>query len=661
MKSMTLRGQLFWGISVLFLVIVVGLMYLSVRGTRNYLEQQLGSHAQDAATALSIPLAQSLGTPDLVLAELQVASVFDRGFFQNITVLAARGEPILQKELPAKIEDVPLWFSSLFELRAPAGEAFISSGWRQLGKVVVTSQPAYAYQYLWTTATEIALWMALVYAVAMLLTHFLLRIILNPLGAIERSARAIQQRLFEQISKMPKARELASVVRAMNDMSRRIAEMLDLETAKAEGFRKQAFEDEVTGLDNRKAFDVRFGELLGGNEHVAAGLIMVLEVDGLKAFNTDTSYRMGNQLLAALADATRQTLVQRGTVLGRLGGASFGFVVPDVALGDSQALVHRLQQALAAVLEQADPGRAVSFSLGAVHFGGADQRGQIMAKVDLAVEAARQNGRNQVHLLSPEAAEQDALGSLGWRDLLRSALSEGRWRLLGQPVVSFADGSKVHEEVMVRLTDQQGALVPAAKFIPMAIRHHLMAEVDTAVITLVLRRLQGSAQARDMQHADQAQQSRLAVNVSIQSLQSTQFFAWLTRELQSLGERASGLAFELSRFGCAQDIELARRFAVLVRKHGAQFGMDRFGLDPNSMQTLRLLPPDYVKLDSVLLEEAGVGGVSTDLVGAIVSLARSLDVMVIAQGVETLAQAQALKATHDAGQGYHFGAPVELV
>ncbi len=432
--------------------------------------------------------------------------------------------------------------------------------------------------------------------------------------------------------------------------------MFDSEAVRAEGFRKQAFEDELTGFDNRKAFDVRFGELLESKESSSAGMVVLLEVDGLKAYNTGSSYRQGNQLLAALAEAGKTVLGARGTILGRLGGAGFGFVMADMGVDEGRVLCDQLHRAAVEVVDRLDPAGAVSFSQGAVYFRGGDQRGQIMGKADLSVEAARQAGRNQRHILPLASSEQDALGSLGWRDLLRSALSQGRWRLLGQPVVSFATGKTIQSEVMVRLTDLEGKLVPAGTFIPMALRHKMMPDVDTAVVTLVIRRLNAyTPTPTPTQSAP-----RMAVNISMQSLQSPAFFGWLGRELQGVGARAQGLAFELSRFGAAQDIELARRFAALVRKHGAQFGIDRFGLDPNSLQTLRQLPPDYVKLDSALVKEASDNEATKELVNAIVNLARSLEVAVIARGVENDDQAEALKLTHDAGQGYFFGAPAEL-
>ena len=651
---MTLRRQLFLAISLVFLVVFAGLLFLGVKSTRNYLEQQLGSHAQDAATSLALPLSQSLGKGDTVLARTQVGSVFDRGYFKRIVVISPASEVIITRELPEKIGDVPLWFTRIFPLAAPGGESFITEGWRQLGKVIVVSQPAFAYQYLWSTSREIAAWMLAAYLGALLLTELLLHFILSPLNSIERAANAIQQRRFEQIQTMPRARELARVVRAMNDMSRRISEILNAESVRAEGFRKQIFHDEVTGLDNRRSFDLRLNELLEGKEHISSGAVIALEVNHLKEFNKGDSYEHGDALLKGMAATAQEVLGPRAVISARLGGTAFAFVLVDVRQDEVAGICNRLNRSLQSQLEKfvgtTQDAKDVSLSLGGVYFRAGEKRSQIMARVDLAIEAARQAGNNEVRVSLEPSEELDTLGSHGWRDLILDAMHENRWILMGQPVAHMHDGTHLHQEVMLRLVDKSGHGVVASKFIPMATRHRFMADVDRAVVTLVLRRLQ------DARFADTA----FAVNISPQSLEDRGFMGWLDKELTGLGENASRLYFEMSRYGCSLDLEAARQFAHLVRRHGAKFGIDRFGLDPHSLQTLRLIPPDYVKLDDALVGETGRDEAAVLLVNAIVTLARSMDVLVIAQGVETEHQATLLRDNHDYGQGYYFGEPTQF-
>ena len=641
---MTLRRQLLIGISLVFGLIFIGLMVVGISGTRNYLEQQLGSHAQDAASSLSHPLALSLGKGDTGLAAIQVATMFDRGYFQRIIVRGVDGSSIIDRELPAKVEGVPLWFSSLVSLEAPPGEALLSAGWRQLGRVVVISQPTYAYQHLWSSCLETAGWMALAYVLAIALSLVILRWILNPLSAIERTALEIQERRFGQISIIPKALELVRVVRAMNGMSRRISEMLDAETRRADGFRKEAYQDEVTGLDNRRSFDLRFNQLLEGDVHFSDGFLIGLEVNNLKAFNTETSYQRGNALLVSLTRIASELLAQRAVVLGRIGGTSFGFVVVGLETEAISALCRELRTEI----ERAAGEDDVSFSLGVVNFNKGDKRSQVMARLDLAIETARQSGRNALQLMIEDAAGDGAIGSLAWRELIQSALAENRWTLLGQPVVSLATRDLIHHEIMTRLVGKDGHLVPASKFLPMALRHHLMADIDQALLELVFRLLEASGSSN----------TPLAVNMSTQSLESSSFVKWLAGRLNKLGHLAGQLSFELTEYGCSIDIEAARRFAALVHEHHARFGIDHFGLAPNSLQILREVPPDYIKLDTGLVQEVPVSESAHSLLKSIVALAHQLEVEVIAQGIENAGQVEMLIQDRvGGGQGYHFGAP----
>lgn len=645
---MTLRRQLFIAISLVFLVIFLGLMAVGINGTRDYLEQQLGSHAQDAASSLSLPLAQSLGKNDAGLANVQVTSMFDRGYFQRIAVIGIDGSVVVDRDLPTKIDGVPLWFSSLIQLHAPPGEAFISAGWRQLGKVVVVSQPTHAYQYLWKYTLEAGGWMGLGYLIAMILTRFLLRLILRPLSDIERTALAIQERRFVQIPIVPKALELGRVVRAMNRMSQRISDFLDAESKRADGFRKEAYQDEITGLDNRRSFDLRFTQLLEGDVQFSEGSVIGLEINNLKAFNTETSYQRGNAFLVTLTHIVRQILGEHAMILGRIGGTSFGFVVVGLDGTAMAGVGRKLQESLQLEIESVSGDVDISFSLGVVNFHKSDKRSQVMARLDLAIESARQSGRNALQFVMEEEGDEGALGSLGWRELIQNAMAENRWTLLGQPVVSLATRDVIHREIMTRLVGTDGRLVPAARFLPMALRHHLMADIDRALLELVFGILEAGAQT----------EGHLAVNMSNQSLQSAEFVKWLSGRLVRLGGLAARLSFELTEYGCSIDIEAARRFASMVRDHGARFGIDHFGLAPKSLQTLREVPPDYIKLDTGLVAEAPVNAGAHSLLQSVIALAHQLDVDVIAQGVESAEQVEMLiKDQVGGGQGYHFGAP----
>jgi EAL domain-containing protein (putative c-di-GMP-specific phosphodiesterase class I) len=154
----------------------------------------------------------------------------------------------------------------------------------------------------------------------------------------------------------------------------------------------------------------------------------------------------------------------------------------------------------------------------------------------------------------------------------------------------------------------------------------------------------------------------LAVNVSLQSMESQDFCDWLLARLKFSPELAGRLSLELSEFACAKDHAVTRKFVALLRDAGMRFGVDHFGLDPHALNFIREVPPDYIKLDGGLIQQIAGNESSHAHLRAIVKFAQSLDIPLIAQNVESEASLQLLLADHIAcGQGFYFGVPEKIV
>jgi len=650
---MTLRRQLFIVICSIFFIIFAGLLVLSISSTRDYLEQQLASHAQDAATSLSYPLVEALAKNDQVLAEVQVAAMFDRGYFQKIEVRSADGKVIVSKEMPERVEGVPLWFTQLLPMTTQPGEAFISTGWRQLGKALVLSQPTIAYTHLWHSVLAISWWMLAAFVTALLLTKLLLRIILNPLQDIENATLEISNKRFVQIPVLPKARELKRVVTAMNEMSRRISEAMNAEVSRSETYRREAYVDSVTGLDNRRSFDLRFAQLLNDATEFQNGQLITLELDKIKAFNTEFGYDQGDILLSSVAQCAKQVLDAYAAILSRSGGTSFAFLLLDADEDLSIALTGALQTGVMQRIAQNKGTDRVAFSVGCTLFSAGETVAHVLARADLAVETARQARRNGLAFVRTDELEINSIGSHAWRTMIEDALAQNRLGLLLQPVVRLRDGVVVQQEVMSRLIDTQGSPIAASMFMPMALRHNLMPDIDKAVISQTLTAM---ALGRITPNIS------VALNVTSQSMSSNDFKLWLEDMLRSIGDDARRLSFEVSEFGYSRDPGTCAAFAALVRKYRAKFGVDHFGLDPEALNAVRTLAPDFIKLNGNLVREAADSASSREHLRSIIRLAASLDVPVTAQNIETAAIAAMLLTDNvDNGQGYHFGAPAALL
>ncbi|MEI8157943.1 MAG: EAL domain-containing protein [Burkholderiales bacterium] len=477
-----------------------------------------------------------------------------------------------------------------------------------------------------------------------------LHYILLPLKAIEKTANDVQVKKFEQITLRPRAPELASVVVAMNQMSRRVGEMLDAEAARAEGLRKQAYDDDLTGLANRRGFELRLVELLQGEHQFALAAVVAVELDDMRLLNREHGFAAGEHIMRVLADGARVVFAAVGlTILARSNEFSFSFLLVDLTHAHAAELATELRRRTLTLLADFAPAKMVGINMGVAFFRYSDKRSDVFARADLAVESARQSDRNGFVVLPDVQDENSALGSFGWRTLIQSALEESRWRLVRQPVVRLRDANElIHSECMARLVDAQGELVPASSFMPMAARHRLMTDVDRAMVTLALEHL------RD----PEAGTNKLAINLSPQSIGDTDFVAWLSERLASLASDAKRVALEVSEFGALRNSEALTRVRQMAREHGVAFGIDHFGLDPQAVQMLRNAVPDYVKLSGALLLELVAPAGSNALLVSFVTLAHSLDVTVIAQQIESAEQVAALAAAGvDGGQGYLFGAP----
>lgn len=642
---MTLRRQILWATGLVFLVLVLGLVLLGLANSREYIEQQLASHAQDAASVLSLPVSQALAAQDQAQAEALIAAVFDRGDYRQIMVLGADGEQVIKRELPLDVSGVPSWFSNLFEFEAPAGEAFLTAGLRQLGKIEVLSQPVFAYRQAWAMLAGMLVWALLIFGLAALLLVLLLRVLFQPLDRVSRAASAIVNRQFEQITPLPRVHELKGVVSALNLMISSVKRFLDEEEARSASFRREAYSDAVSGLQNRRAFDLLMNQRLGGPDREQDGALLMVGLDGLKEFNTQLGYPAGDQLLRQLAEILLEVAGQQAELVSRIGGETFALVLFDCNENEVEILMAQLRDRLCQVLAPHTDGMTLSLAVGGALFRADESFGQVMARCDLALEMAAHERHGGIVLNRPQKGEFDQLGSQGWRQLIFTALQERRWILHNQPVVDLHSGKVVHKEIMARLLDHDGRLIPASQFLPMAARHGLMPDIDRVLIDLVLARV---AQSKNTSYA---------INISRQTIESKSFvYAQLMQKLKS--RPCHLLSFEISEYSFMRNIGAARALFDSLRKAGCKVGIDRFGVDVSSMSLLRSYPPDYIKLDGGLVEEMVDHADSAELVRMMVRLADSLNVAVYAQGVQKPEVAKMLQDCGvKAGQGYHYGQP----
>ncbi len=649
---MTLNRQLLIGLSLIFALVVAGIEGIFVQNARRYLQQQLDAHAQETATSLALSLGQGLKAPDAALAATFINPVFDRGHFASIRLIGVDGRPVVSRELGSVTDDTPAVVRRLLPFDAPTGEALVSSGWRQLGRVVVVVHPRFAYAQLWHTALETLAWLLALYAIALFAMRRFLRGILRPLEAIEEAALAIGRREFGELKLESGTREVERVGRAMNEMSVKLRDAIAQESQRADRLYQQAFEDPLTGTLNRRGLEQRAQSLLSEPGQFSSGGLALAGLIGLEEVNLALGAAKGDELVKELGEVLAAQLGPAHSVVGRWQGGAFAVLLPNRDLVSCRQWVQEICSRFSALLREQSLPPDTSVAAGLVHFDAQSpawldlerQAGQALA------EAMHQGGGASV-VRPIAAASAESRSAEEWRERLESALHTGGLVLYGQKVFSLPGRAVLHTEIMSRLMEPDGRAVAAIAFVPAASRHRLLPLIDRALIDHLWEQLGRQG----------APAGSLAVNVSTQSLEDKAFRAALRGRLIDFPALAERIVFELSGHAVVHNVELAAAFASEIRALGGRFAIDGFDLSGASLRVVHRLLPEYVKLAEGYSRGLAIDADLRFLVESLVRIVRPLDIRLIASNVEDPAVLDALAALgFDAFQGYAGDRPAPL-
>lgn len=648
---MTLAGRLLAGISAAFALMLVGMAVILVQNSRQYLQQQLETHAQEAATSIAVALGGAADASDAAFAATVIGPVFDRGRFRSIRIITPRDEVLAERELAAEPDDAPAWFRRLLPLEAPIGEALVQRDWRQLGRVIVQIHPYYAYRQLWSTLWATLAWLGILYLVVLMAMRRFLARILRPLSDIERLTAAIGRREFDAPRVNVSDPELQRVADAINGLATSVRAAIEAEIARADRAHRAANEDALTGTLNRAGFDRALAARLAEGGDISSGALGLFALTGLDQVNNAGDASVGDALLREFAQRIGGELHGRAPLVGRWFGATFAAFVANEPRAAAEAWARAVcRKATGRVHEQGLPAAPVGVVAGVATFDAARPAPDVLERsAEHALVLARERGPGACEVL--DIAEDTLSGSPeALRVQIQQALDEGALILYGQRVFSLPERRAIQLEAMSRLMIGTEEVVAAA-FVPAASRAHLVPRIDR----LALEQLHARCASR------QGLPERLALNVSLQSVVDADYRAALEALAQRDGVFFARLVFEIHTQAAAGDAEIVADFARVVGKHGARIGLDGFEPTGAALRILPVLLPEYVKLAPEVTRSVHDAPGARFLVEALLGVVRPLGILVIAQGVEDDAQLEPLAALGVHGfQGYAGERPARL-
>lgn len=641
---MTLSRQLIIIGIALFLLMFIGTFVVSVNNTRNYIAAQLESHAQDTATSLGLSLSPPMQENDVPTMTSMVDAIFDRGYYREVAVVAIDGKPIITRDLPVRIEGVPEWFVRLIPLETPEGKALVMVGWQQAASVSVHSNPGIAYAKLWRTTMGTLWWFLGSLGATLIMGLIALRFVLKPLKAVEDQARAICNREFPVQKKLPWARELRSVVEAMNKMVIKVKEMFEEQVRASERLRAQTYLDTVTGLANRHYFDTHLNHLLRSPDEFSAGALLLIELCDFKHYNEQRGYPAGDRLMREVGVDLGNICQSAQGVIARLGGATFAILLPHVSMGEAEQMSEQISSALRSLYDQGLTEKEDAGHIGIALFRGQASVTEFLSEADMALRAAQLKGPNAWHLYEGgDLKRADIHEASYWAERLRKVISDESIVLCFQAVRNCTDGTLIHHETLLRIKEADGSLINAGVFIPMAEKLGLSVELDKLVISHLVRTVE----------AGNVDSGRFAVNLSSTTVCDAEFINWLCGELQRVPAFAERFVIELSERGAVGQLEAVRRLAERVGALSVKVSIDHFGRGFSSFGYLSNLKIDYLKVDGSYIHGIDQDKENQFFVQTLAKIAHGLDMKIIAEFVETKQEWEMLQSLEvDGGQGY---------
>ncbi len=423
----------------------------------------------------------------------------------------------------------------------------------------------------------------------------------------------------------------------------------------------QATHDPLTRLINRRQFERELAAVVEDALSTdSRHALMYIDLDQFKAINDSCGHIAGDQLLKQVATHLGEN-IRRLDRLARLGGDEFGVLLRDCsvdkALEVAEVLRHEIKDLR---LHWEERSFRISLSVGVVAITRASgSLDEVLRAADAACYVAKDQGRNRVHFYQPDdnlLAQRST--DMQWLQKLREAIDKDGLVLHGQTIFPLQQTSQRPSmcELLVRMVDSDGRLVPPMTFIPAAERFNLMFDLDLWVIEAAFEQL--STLWRE--HPDD--QRIFTINLSGQSIDHPDLeLAILDLQLKHRVE-PHRVCFEITETSVIANMDRALRLMDELRRRGFLFALDDFGTGLSSFAYLKKLPVDYLKIDGEFVRDILEDPVDKAMVDTIRRIGGVLGMTTIAEAIEDTETCQLLTAMGiDYGQGYHLSRPAPNV
>ena len=479
----------------------------------------------------------------------------------------------------------------------------------------------------------------------------------DPQGAVVAAVYAVEPRTRAfTAADLEVLADIVASATAEIALRHEIADRTDVERQ----LRHDALHDALTGLPNRTLFLERLRHAIQRARRRDEYLfgVLFLDLDRFKVVNDSLGHGVGDELLVHVARRLQGCLRAEDTV-ARLGGDEFAILLEGIgSINDAGRIAERIQRELSAPVNLSGYEVFTSVSIGIVDSTAAHGLPELLLRsADMAMYRAKAAGKARYEMFD-RAMHAQALARLQLETDLRHGLERAEFRVHYQPIVSLESGRIVGVEALLRWQHPERGLVPPAVFVPLAEEMGLVIPLGRWLLERACGDLRAWGESAPAAFAEEP--PYLSVNLSVRQFAQTELVQQIADALTRGGFAPSRLAVEITESVIVENPETATTVLNGLKELGVQLHMDDFGTGYSSLGYLTRLPIDALKIDRTFVSRMDSDDKHFQLVRTILTLARSMNLRAVAEGVETSAQLLALrKLGCDQAQGFLFSTPLD--
>ncbi|ELL0596044.1 EAL domain-containing protein [Vibrio vulnificus] len=617
---MTLYKQLVVGMITVFVLLMASVFVIEFNTTRNSLEQQQRSEMNNTINTVGLALAPYLKDKDKVAVESVINALFDGSSYSVVRLIFLdSGEEII-RTYPIQPSSVPTWFSQLNLFQRIHDQRIVTSGWLQLAEVEIVSHPGAAYEQLWKALMRLLTAFAGVFFIGLLSIAYILKRSLKPLTAIIDKMNDIANNKFGDPLTRPHTKDLIAVVDGINRMSAQIEVSFKEQAKEAQRLREQAYIDPISKLGNRSYYISQLDQWLAEN---APGGVAVLNAEYIGEVYDSKDYQSADHMVAELAKQLDSTISIPGATLARISSDEFGLIFPHMDESELKIVADSIVNCVNMLNTDPTGTADAKVALGIAYIKESKTRSEMLSMVDNALSKAKATPEKKYGFVGSDS-QGGMMGKQQWKALVEEAI-HNQWVHFRFQAANTINGQTFHREVFSSI-EKDGQIYRANQYLYALEQLEATHIFDQYVITSMIEKLQTGLVAEP-----------LAINIAQSSLSQPSFIRWITNTLEKNRDVASLLHFEIPEECFIQQPHHAALLCHAIRTSGAEFGVDNYGRNFQSLDYINEYRPNYVKLDYLFTHNLDDEKQKFTLT-SISRAAHNLGITTIASRVETQTQ-----------------------